>query len=135
MKSQTGLETLFVIGLVIVVLVFAVVSYISKGTEVDFAKRYLEAQKICFEIKNIINQVTSDGFGIAVKFNVPKKLVATDYNLSIDSESKTITISWDNNSFSCNFLTQNVTNSTHGKFFLNKVDNVAKNSDGIVIIK
>lgn len=134
MKSQTGLETLLVISLVIVVLVFAFVSYISKGSEVDFTQKHLEAQKICFEIKNIINQVASDGFGSAVKFNLPKKLITSDYNASIDSNNKIVTILWDKNSFSCSFFTQNVTNSTHNQFFLNKTS-VAKNSDGVVVIK
>lgn len=135
MKAQTGLETLFVAGIGIVILLLAFLSYVSKSSEVNFTRNFLDAQKTCYEIKNIVNQISTNGFGSATKFTIPKKIGLADYNLTIDSPNKTITIEWDGNLFSCTALTQNITNGTHGKFFLKEGDRIAKNSDGVVVIQ
>ena len=135
MKGQAGIETLFGVSLLLIFLVFAFVTSVSKSSETQFAQTYLEAQKICYEIKNIINQISSYSFGAAVQVIIPNKIDSTDYNLTVDSNNKTLTIEWSNNLFSCTILTPNVTNNTHNKFTIAKGTKTFKNSNGVVIIE
>lgn len=129
MKGQTGLETLFGVSLLIIFLVFAFTVSVSKNSESQFTKTYLEAQKVCYEIKNIINQVSSDGFGTAIQFAIQNKIDSFDYNLTIDSDNKTLTLEWNGNLLSCTLLTKDVTNGP-----IQKGTKIFRNIDGVVII-
>lgn len=135
MKAQSGLETFVAVSIIIVIVILSLITYLTKSPEVEFTKGYLAAQKICYDVKNIINQVSADGFGSAVKFSVPNNLENLDFNLTVNSTTKIITIEWDKNLYSCTMLTQNVTNSTHLLFQLKKGEVVAKNIDGVVVIE
>ena len=130
MKGQTGLETLFGVSLLIIFLVFAFSVSVSKNSESQFTKTYLEAQKVCYEIKNIINQVSSDGFGTAIQFTMPNKIDSFDYNLTVDSNNKVLTLEWNGNLFSCTLLTKDVTNG-----HIQKGTIIFKNIDGVVKIE
>jgi len=129
MKSQAGLETLFGVGLLLILLTFAFTFSLSKSSESKFASTYLEARKICEEIKTTINQVYANGFGFATSFNIPNKLASSDYNLTIFAANKTITLEWSGNLFSCTLFTPSVTNGT-----ISKGLRTFKNVDGVVSI-
>ncbi len=135
MKSQSGFEVLIMSSIVIIILVFSVVSYVTKNSEVGFTRSYLSAQKICHETKSIINQISADGFGTAVKFTVPNQLEGSDFNLTVNSTNRIVAVEWNKNQYSCPLITQNATNSTHYVFTIQKGDNIAKNSDGNVFIQ
>jgi len=129
MKGQAGIETVFGVSLLVIFLVFAFSISVSKSSESQFTKTYLGVQKVCYEIKNIINQVSSDGFGIATQFTIPNKIDSFDYNLTVDSNKKTLTLEWNGNLFSCTVLTKDVTNGP-----IQKGTRIFRNIDGVVII-
>ncbi len=135
MKAQSGLETFIAVSIVIVILISSLVAYKIKNSEVEFTRVYFAAQNICFETKNIINQISVDGSGTAVKFSVPSMLENSDFNLTVNSTGKIIIVEWNSNLYSCTIITQNVTNSSYPIFLINKGDNVVRNSNGVVIIE
>jgi len=137
MKSQAGIETLIVFGFLIFLLAFAIVSYINRSSDIQYTREYLEANKICYSLKSIINQLASDSFGSSVRFSIPSKLELSDYNLTVYPQSRVLLISWKKYSASCSIFTQNVTNSTGGiysSFMVSKGDRLANNTDGVVFI-
>lgn len=137
MKGQAGIETLLVFGFLIFLLAFAIVSYINRSSDIQSTREYLEANKICYSLKNIINQLASDSFGSSVKFNVPNKLELSDYNLTLYPQNRILVINWKKYSITCSIFTQNVTNSTGGiytSFIVSKGDRLANNTDGVVFI-
>lgn len=129
MKSQAGLETLFGVSLLVILLIFAFTFSLSKSSETRFANAYLEARKICDELRTTVNQVYANGFGFAASFNIPNKLALADYNLTIYATNKTITLEWDGNLFSCTLFTPSVTNGT-----ISKGLKTFKNVNGVVLI-
>lgn len=136
MKGQATFETIIAIGLLLIILVFSYTINSSKNSETKFTSTYLEAQKICYKIKNSINQVHSDGLGTVTRIDMPTKIDTSSYNITVNSTNQIVTINWENNSFSCVILTANVTNSTgHGSFSLNQSNKIIKNTDGVVIIE
>jgi hypothetical protein len=139
MKGQLGLETIFMLTFIILLLVFAFIFYVSRGSEIERVSKYLEARKICYEIQNVVNQVMSDSYGTSVRFYIPVKLEQSDYNIRIDSVKKLIFIWWEDSLTSCPIITPNITNNTFGilypTFSINKGENLGLNSDGIVVIK
>jgi len=137
MKSQAGLETLMVFGILIFILAFAIVSYIDKSGDVQFTREYLEANKICYSLKSVINQLTSDSFGSAINFNIPNKLELSDYNLTVYPQARLLVTRWKKYSISCSIFTPNVTNSSGGiysSFTINSGNRLANNTDGVVVI-
>lgn len=135
MKGQIGLETIIIVAAIITLFIFSFMLYVNRTSDVGFVNTFLEAERICRTIENTINQVASDGHGTSVQINIPSKLESEDYNITIDSANRMIFIKLGNNIFSCQIITQNVTNSTHGLFDVKKGFNLIKNSGGNVIIE
>ncbi len=136
MKGQSGFEVLIAISLVLILLIFSIIAYVTKRGEVDFTREHIEAQTICFEIKNVINQIFSDGPGANLPLNVSSKLEDNDFNVTVNSPSRSISVEWKGNVFSCTMVVQNVTNSTFSKIFnIKSGTSTIKNVEGVVVIE
>lgn len=136
MKGQSGIEALMAVALIILLLIFSVVTYAKKRSEIDFTREHMEAQKICYEIKNTINQIFADGPGSNLVLNISNKLEGNDFNITVNAPDKIIAIEWDGNVFSCSITTQNVTNSTSSYIFnIGNGTRTIKNIEGVVTIE
>lgn len=135
MKGQVGVETLFIFGFLILVFLFAFVSYIQRSEDIEFASQFFDGNKICNTVKESVNQAHTSGWGSRVYFKLPDKIRGNKYNVTVNSFSQSLIVSWNRNTVSCPMITRNVTNSTHSFFKLNGTSNVARNENGIILLQ
>lgn len=135
MKAQTGIETLFILAFFILVFVMAFTVYIDRYSDIQFTKTYLGARKNCHTVKNVIDQLVTNGYGSAIKFFIPNKVGDSDYTLSVNALDNTILVVWGNSSVSCGISTKNVTNTSANYFYIKKGENIGENKEGNIIIR
>ncbi len=139
MKAQIGVETLIVFTILIILLAFSFTSYVNKNSEINTAREYLEARKICQSVQIAVNQLSVSSYGSSFQLTIPTKLQTIDYKLDVYPSDKVVVVSWKNFSSSCLLSVQNVTNSSSfvfNSFAISKGENsVYVDGDGSVVIK
>lgn len=133
-KGQLELEMLIAMAILTFFLVSFLVFYMVKEKDVFYLNNYLEARKICFDLKNTVENIFSGGNGTRINFTIPEKLNGQDYKIKVDSSAKIIRISWDDKVYSC-FVSANVSNKTHVYFEIPKGKNFGYNYEGSVLIE
>lgn len=135
MKGQLGVETLIVLSFLIFFLLVIIVFYADRSQDVAYLNNYLEARKICFDLKNAIEDVTTLGNGTIINFSLPQMLNnEVIYEVRVDSSQNIGRILWENRTYTCPIVA-NVTNRTHLYFNISKGWNSIYNYEGRVIIE
>jgi len=135
MKGQLGLETLITLSILAFFLLIILVFQAARTEDVDYANSYLEARKICFNLRNTADDVFSSGNGTRTNFTLPERLNnQKDYQITVDSSENIARLTWENKTYSCLILV-NVTNKTHLYFEISKGENSAYNQEGSVVIE
>jgi hypothetical protein len=129
-KAQSGTETFMVVFVLVIVLVFALMTYIDRNSDATAYENMMGAEMECYRIAALINRVRmgEEGFSEQVSF--------ISHTSRIFGNTRGIEVSYRYGSgieedYYCTFLTSNVTNGTHYVFdvsgdylILNEGDNI-----------
>jgi len=136
LKAQVGVETLFIIGFLFIILVAALYIYFSRSSSIANTEVILSARKICNEFQTSINQAASSSFGFRTKVILPDKIFSNSLNVTVDAQNKIIFLNLSSTLLLCPLSFQNITNG-NSSFFSIPSGNITirTNESGVVIIE
>jgi len=136
LKGQVGVEILFIVGFLFIILAATLFIYFRRSSEIASTEVFLAAKKICNELQTGINQAASSNSGFRTTVDIPAKLVAKSYTLTVDASNRTILVKWDSSLFTCPLSFQNVSNGTAYLFSIASGKNgIRTKDDGVVIFE
>lgn len=141
MKGQTGIETLFIIGAIFLLVLALQLIFISpRSNEAQNALLYLSAKDVCGEAASAINIASFSGSGFYLKLNLPAKLTGfRNYTLTVYSTS--IIVAWnqtEQEEVICRISAKNVTLTNMSipvPFVLNRTQYTVRNTNGAISIE
>lgn len=125
MRSQASLEAMFVIGILLLIFLFAFTFISMKRVDVDAGELYSKVRIIC-------NDVTEITTSVLLEPGMRSSYLVED-NLTLSFKNETLYIENDG-FFSCG-LPMRVTKNDSTDFSINKGEYVFKNIDGKVVIE
>jgi len=129
-KSEVSAEFIMLVGFILLIFIFILVTTSSKTAEVTETTIYSDAQKIADFIANEINFAASIR-GYYRNFDLNPKLTNDiEYDVSINTDLRFVEVKWDNKSVISNIITENIS-GTINPIVTNKI----KNDEGMVIIE
>lgn len=123
-KSQVSIEFLIAIGFILVIFILLLWLINDRRVEIRKTEQYMEERNLCLKISNLINGVFLNGDGNRVDIEV-------DYQVQVSN--RTMYVGPDK--VVCNFIPEDVSNSTNRFFLLNKGNIRIRNDNGVVVIK
>lgn len=133
-KAQSGTETFMVVLILIILLIFAFMTYMDRNSDAVAYENMMNAETECFRIASLINRVRmgEEGFSEQMSF--------ISHTSKVFGNTRGVEVSYKHASgkdeyYYCTFLTSNVTNTTHYSFELSGNYLIVNEGDNITFYK
>ena len=141
MKGQMGIETLFIIGAIfLLVLALQLILISPRSNDAENALLYLSAKGICDKTAGAINTASFSGSGFYLKLSLPAKLTGfKNYTLTVYGTS--VAVAWnrtEQEEVICRISAKNVTLTNRSipvPFVLNRTQYTVRNTNGAISIE